>query len=83
MITELSQHHFLTPLAECEGHQDSAIAAMESTPPANSWVNQPLLLDEINDSMSEADADTLLNYDFLPNQPQQTIRYKQPVSWGK
>jgi hypothetical protein len=69
--------------AKYEGHQDSAIAAMESTTPANSWVNQPLLSDGRNDSISEANADTLFDDDLLPSHPQHTIRYKQPVSWSK
>jgi hypothetical protein len=70
----------LTSLGGNEGDQNSAMETMESTPPTNSWVNHPLLSDERNDSISEADADPLFDADFLPNHPQQTIRYKQPVS---
>jgi hypothetical protein len=66
-----------------EGDQDSAVEAIESTTPTSSWATQPLLSDERIDTISEADADTLFDDDFLSNHPQQTMRYKQPVSWGK
>jgi hypothetical protein len=73
----------LPSLGGNEGDQISAMETMESTPLTNSWVNQPRLSDGRNDTISEADADTLFDDDFLPNHPQQTIRYNQPVSWGK